>query len=104
MVKRYDVVLINLDPAQGMECKKKRPCVVISPDDMNSSLHTIVIAPMTSTLRGWMFRPLVTGEHRSELALDQMRAVDKSRVIKTLGHLSELDQKAVYSVLKDFFA
>ena len=102
MVKRYDVVLINLDATVGVECQKTRPCVVVSPNDMNQALQTILIAPMTSTRRGWAFRPLITGpKSKSELALDQMRAVDKSRIIKSLGVLSASDQGAVYSVLKE---
>ena len=102
MVKRYDVVLINLDPTVGVECQKTRPCVVVSPDDMNNALQTILIAPMTSTRRGWKFRPLVTGPRRlSELALDQIRAVDKSRIIKPLGKLNLDDQRSVYAVLKE---
>lgn len=102
MVKRYDVVLINLDPTLGAECQKTRPCVVISPDDMNQALRTILIAPMTSTRRGWTFRPLITGpKTQSELALDQIRAVDKSRVIKSLGVLSKQDQVQVYAILKE---
>lgn len=102
MVKRYDVVLINLDPTVGVECQKTRPCVVVSPDDMNNALQTILIAPMTSTRRGWKFRPLVTGpRNQSELALDQIRAVDKSRIIKPLGKLSSDDQRSVYAVLKE---
>jgi mRNA interferase MazF len=102
MVKIYDVVLINLDPTVGVECQKTRPCVVVSPDDMNNALQTILIAPMTSTRRGWKFRPLITGpKNQSELALDQIRAVDKSRVIKPLGTLSSDDQKSVYAILKE---
>lgn len=102
MVKRYDVVLINLDPNVGAESKKTRTCVVISPDDMNRALQTILIAPMTSTCRGWKFRPLITGpKSQSELALDQIRAVDKSRIIKPLGILSLDDQASVYAILKE---
>ncbi|MEH6533536.1 MAG: type II toxin-antitoxin system PemK/MazF family toxin [Photobacterium frigidiphilum] len=102
MVNRYDVVLINLDPTVGVECQKTRPCVVVSPDDMNNALQTILIAPMTSTRRGWKFRPLITGpKNQSELALDQIRAVDKSRVIKQLGKLRTDDQCSVYAVLKE---
>jgi mRNA interferase MazF len=102
MVNRYDVVLINLDPTVGVECQKTRPCVVVSPDDMNNALQTILIAPMTSTRRGWKFRPLITGpKNQSELALDQIRAVDKSRIIKQLGKLRTDDQDSVYAVLKE---
>lgn len=102
MVKRYDVILINLDPTIGAEAKKTRPCVVVSPNDMNRALQTILIAPMTSTRRGWKFRPLITGpKNQSELALDQIRAVDKSRIIKSLGVLQIDDQNSVYAILKE---
>ncbi|MCL1126324.1 type II toxin-antitoxin system PemK/MazF family toxin [Shewanella surugensis] len=102
--KRYDVVGINLDPTIGAECQKFRPCVVISPDDMNVALQTIIIAPLTSTRRGWKFRPLITGPNtQSELALDQMRAVDKSRITKTYGKLIKKEQDSVYSILTEFF-
>lgn len=104
MVKRYDVVLVNLDPTVGVECQKTRPCVVISPDDMNRALQTIIIAPLTSTLRGWLFRPAVTGpKTTSEVAIDQLRAIDKRRVIKTLGKLEKEDARAVQNVLNDLF-
>ena len=104
MVRRYDVVLINLDPTVGAEAQKTRPCVVISSDDMNEALRTIIIAPMTSTIRGWKFRPLVSGpDNKSELAIDQLRTVDKSRVIKTLGHLTKADQNSVYEIINALF-
>lgn len=104
MVNRYDVVLINLDPTVGAEAKKTKPCVVISPDDMNAALRTIIIAPMASTKRGWKFRPLISEPHNeSELALDQLMAVDKSRVIKKLGSLSAHDQSAVYKIIRALF-
>lgn len=101
--KRYDVVLVNLDPTVGAECQKTRPCVIVSPDDMNDKLQTVIIAPMTSTRRGWLFRPVVKGKHESELALDQIRAIDKSRIVKNLGSLSPEDQTKVYSILKELF-
>lgn len=102
MVGRYDVVLINLDPTVGAETQKTRPCVIVSPNDMNKALQTILIAPMTSTRRNWAFRPLITGPNtQSELALDQMRSVDKKRIIKHLGVLNQEDQQAVHAVLKE---
>ncbi len=104
MVKRYDVVLVNLDPIIGAECKKTRPCVVVYPNDMNRALQTVIIAPMTSTKRGWAFRPLITGpKTQSELALDQIRAIDKARLIKKLGSLNADDQATVYEILKELF-
>lgn len=104
MLKQYDVVLVNLDPTVGSEYQKTRPCVVISPDDMNAALNTIIIAPLTSKRRGWAFRPLVKSTKKeSEVALDQMRAIDKKRVINTLGSLSKKDRDKIYEVLSQFF-
>ena len=97
-------MLVNLDPTIGVECQKTRPCVVVSTNDMNNALMTVIIAPMTSTQRGWKFRPLITGpKHKSELALDQIRSIDKSRIVKILGQLDATDQVAVYMILKELF-
>lgn len=105
MVERFDVVLINLDPTVGAECQKTRPCVVVSPTDMNMKLRTVIIAPMTSTSRGWVFRPLVTGAtQQSEVALDQLRAIDKRRIIKPLGKLNSDDQLLVSKIISELFA
>lgn len=89
MVRRYDFVLIKLDPTVGAEAQKIRSSAVISLDDMGRALKTVSIAPMTPTHRGWKFSPLVTDpKNQRELALDQLRAADKSRIIKPLGALS----------------
>ncbi|HIF9272070.1 type II toxin-antitoxin system PemK/MazF family toxin [Photobacterium damselae] len=104
MVDKFSVVLVDLDPTIGSEYNKTRPCVVVSPTDLNNVLGTVIIAPMTSVHRGWPFRPLVTGpKTKSELAIDQMRVIDKRRIRKTLGKLNSNDIEKVQSVIEDFF-
>lgn len=102
--QRYDVVLVDLEPTIGSEYNKTRPCVVISPNDMNQALRTVMIAPLTSKIKNWKFRPLITGpKHKSELALDQIRVIDKTRIIKKLGSLNSNDQLTVYETLQEIF-
>ncbi|GIU51496.1 mRNA interferase [Shewanella sairae] len=104
MVNQFDVVLIDLNPTVGAEINKTRPCVVISPDDVNKHLKTVIIAPLTSTPRGWSFRPVVQGSKvKSEVAIDQMRAIDKNRIIKKLGQLTQAESKVVSGVVREFF-
>lgn len=105
IIKKYDVVLVNLDPTVGSEYQKTRPCVVVSPDDMNAALNTVIIAPMTSKRRGWRFRPLVTGPTvESELALDQIRSIDKRRIIKKDGQIKTDEQTAISEILNELFS
>lgn len=80
---QYSIVLVNLDPTVGSEIQKTRPCVIVSPDEMNLSIRTLLIAPMTSTLKHYPSR--ITVDEKSAIALDQIRCIDKSRVIKSLG-------------------
>lgn len=82
---QYSIVLVNLDPTIGSEVQKTRPCVIISPDEMNQSIRTLLIAPMTSTLKHYPSRIAV--DEKSTIALDQIRCIDKSRVIKSLGSI-----------------
>lgn len=104
MVNQFDVVLIDLNPTIGAEINKTRPCVVLSPNDVNKHLKTVIIAPLTSTTRGWPFRPVVQGAKvKSEVAIDQMRAIDKNRIIKKLGQLTTIESNLVASIVKEFF-
>ena len=89
---RFDVCLVNLDPTMGSEMKKTRPIVIVSPDSMNvSRLKTIIVAPMTSTVRDdFPTRVTLNFNHKTgQIALDQLRAIDRARIIKTLGHLDD---------------
>lgn len=90
--ERFDIFLINLDPTKGFEIQKTRPCVVISPNEMNFNLSTVIIAPMTTKKRKYPTRiSLKFDDKEGQIALDQMRTVDQSRLIKKLG---KIDKKA----------
>lgn len=104
-VRRYDVYLVNLDPAQGSEIQKMRPCVVISPDEMNRYIRTVIIASMTSTQRDYPSRVNVTFQRKKgQVVLDQIRTVDKSRLVRRLGVLPDVRAREVANVLREMFA
>ena len=98
------IVLANLDPTIGSEIKKTRPCVVISPDEMNKYLNTIVIAPMTTTSKSYPTRVEIKHDNKiGWIVLDQIRTIDKQRILKDLGRLSKPEIKEVKSILKETF-
>jgi|APCry1669188879_1035177.scaffolds.fasta_scaffold26429_3 mRNA interferase MazF len=102
---RFDIFLVALDPTKGSEIKKTRPCVIISPDEMNHSLSTILVAPMTTTLRSYPTRVFLTfNDKKGQIALDQMRTLDKSRLIKKLGRVSKSIQKKILQTLLCVFS
>ncbi len=103
-IYRFDIWLVQLDPTQGFEIKKTRPCVVISPDEM-SSLKTAIVAPMTS--KGFVFPTRIQCTFQGKkglILLDQMRAVDKSRLIKKIGVISKSAQVKTINCLQELFA
>lgn len=103
-VNQYQIVLVNLDPTVGCEIKKTRPCVVISPDEMNKYLRTIVIVPMTTTSRKYPTRIEVKHDGKiGWVVLDQIRTIDKQRIIKVLGRLSRPEITEIKLVLKETF-
>ena len=103
-LNQYQIVLVNLDPTRGSEIKKTRPCVIISPDEMNKHLHTIVVAPMTTKSRKYPTRIEVKHENKiGWIVVDQIRTIDKQRIIKVLGRLSLPEIKELKSVLKETF-
>lgn len=104
-VNRFDVCLVALDPAVGSEIQKTRPCVVVSPDEMNHYIATVIIAPMTTKGRPYPTRVqcVFQGKER-QIALDQLRTVDKARLVRRLGRLDEEAQEAVFAVLGEVFA
>jgi len=103
-IKQYSIVMVNLDPTQGSEIKKTRPCVIISPNELNKYLNTIVIAPMTSNLKQYPTRVAVELDNRNGMiAIDQIRTVDKSRIIKVLGKLTKFEIKTCKEVIKETF-
>lgn len=106
LVKRFEVYWVDLDPTQGSEIQKRRPCLVVSPDDLNAKLATVIIAPITSTLKGWPFRVQVRflGK-QGEVALDQIRTVDQSRLHRPrAGVLEKPSQNEVLRLLGLLFA
>jgi mRNA interferase MazF len=105
VVRRFDVYLVNLDPTVGREIQKARPCLIISPDEMNRYIGTVIIAPMTTKGRGYPTRVACTFQgKRGQVVLDQIQTVDKSRLIKRLGRIDGQTQTAVLSVLNEMFA
>lgn len=105
MVREYSVHLVNLDPTVGMEIKKSRPCIVLSPSKMNSVLGKVIIAPMTSTLRGYPSRVELRFQNKiGEVCLDQLRAVDETRLSKqSLGRLKEDEIILIKDLIAEMF-
>ena len=104
-VRRYDVHLVNLAPTRGREIRKTRPCVVVSPDEMNRHIRTAIIAPMTSARRDYPTRVDVTFQDKQgQVALDRIRTVDKSRLVRCLGRLPEDRARAIADTLQSMFA
>ena len=105
VVKRFDVYLVGLDPTVGSEIQKTRPCLVISPDEMNQHIRTVIIAPMTSTSKDYPTRvSCIFRKKRGHIVLDQIRTIDKARLIKRLGTIDSKAQLDVVSVLQRMFA
>ena len=103
-INQYSIVLVNLDPTLGSEIQKTRPCVIISPDEMNKHLNTIVIAPMTTNLKQYPTRvPVEHDGKQGMIVLDQLRTVDKVRVLKVLGKLTKSEIKTCKDVIRETF-
>ena len=104
-VKRFDVFLVPLDPTVGSEIQKTRPCLVVSPDEINRNVSTVIIAPMTSQSRALPSRVACRFEGRDGyVVLDQMRTVDKTRLVRRLGRVTAGEQKAALAALAEMFA
>ena len=104
VVHRFEVYLVALDPARGHEIQKTRPCVIISPDEINRHLHTVVIAPLTTAVRKYVSRVSCRFEGRQgEIALDQIRCVDRARLLKRLGTIDATTAGHVRSTLVKMF-
>ncbi len=102
VVNQYDVFLVNLDPTVGHEIKKVRPCLVISPNEMNESIQTVIIAPMTAQSHQYPTRINVNCDNKSGwIVLDQIRAVDKKRLIKKLGKIKKKEIENVKGILQE---
>ncbi len=102
-INRFDIVLVKLNPTVGSEIQKTRPCIIISPNEMNV-LKTIIIAPMTSKGFNFIFRPKIKFENKNGLVLlDQIRAVDKTRVVKKIGTVEKKKSKEISKMLMEIF-
>ena len=105
MVARFEVYLVYLDPTQGHEIQKTRPCLIISPDEMNRHIGTVIIAPMSTRGRPYPSRVPVTFQGRAgQIVLDQIRTVDKRRLGQLLGEIDEATAQQVLAVLGEMFA
>jgi mRNA interferase MazF len=103
-MNQYDIVLVNQDPTVGSEIQKTRPCVIVSPDEINHNLQTLVVSPMTTSSRKYPTRVEVKHNGKTGwIAIDQIRTIDKVRVIKTLGTLNKSEIREVKSVIKETF-
>jgi mRNA interferase MazF len=104
-VKRFDVFLVSLDPTVGHEIRKSRPCLVISPDEMNHHISTVIVAPMTTKGRNYPTRvPCIFQGKEGRVVVDQIRTVDKIRLVKRLGKADSQTQTDVFSVLSELFS
>jgi mRNA interferase MazF len=105
VVKRFDVFLVALDPTVGREIKKTRPCLIVSPDEMNAYISTVIVAPMTTKGRSYPTRvPCRFRGKAGQIVLDQIRTVDKDRLVRRLGRISDAVQAQVLSALAEMFA
>ena len=105
VVNRFDVYLINLDPTVGSEIQKTRPCLIISPDEMNKYIRTVIVAPLTSAGKDYPTRVSCKfKKKRGQIVLDQIRTIDKERLIKKLDSIDPETQLEVISVLQRLFA
>ena len=105
VVNRFDVYLINLDPTIGSETKKIRPCLIISPDEMNRHIRTVIVAPMTTAGKEYPTRISCNfKKKKGKIVIDQIRTIDKSRLIKRLGTIDPNTQLEVIAVLQRLFA
>jgi mRNA interferase MazF len=105
VVNRFDVFLVGLDPTVGSEIQKTRPCSVVSPDEMNENIRTVIVAPMTLAIKEYPTRVSCRFRKKTgQIVLDQIRTIDKSRLIKRLGTIDSKAQLDVVSVLQRMFA
>jgi mRNA interferase MazF len=105
VVKRFDVYLVNLDPTVGSEIKKTRPCLVISPDEMNRWIRTVIVAPMTTKGQSYPTRvPCGFQGKEGQVVLDQICTVDKSRLVQKLGRIDKATQREVLVTIAEMFA
>lgn len=104
LVRRGEVFLVDLDPTRGSEIQKTRPCVVVSPDELNAHLRTVIVAPLTTGGQSYPFRVACRfGNKSGQVVTDQLRTVDRERLVRHLGHLSSQTFERVLAVLQEMF-
>jgi len=105
VAKRFEVYLVSLDPTIGTEIRKTRPCLIISPDEMNRHIRTVIVAPMTSKVRDYATRvSCVFGDVHGQVVLDQIRTIDKTRLVQRLGVIDSKTEASVLAILAEMFA
>jgi len=103
-LKQYQIVLVSLDPTWGSEMKKTRPYIIISPNEMNKYLQTIIIAPIISSAKTYPTRVAINQDKKNSwIVVDQIRTIDRQRIIKVLGDLNEIEIGKVKQVLRELF-
>jgi mRNA interferase MazF len=101
-INQYDVFWVSLDPTKGSEISKKRPCIIVSPDELNKHLRTVIIAPLTSTIKSYPWRvDCLVLDNKGSIALDQIRTIDKNRIGNVIGHLKQSEIENIKSVLME---
>ena len=104
-MKRFDVYLVSLDPTVGSEIQKTRPCLIVSPDEMNRHIATVIVAPMTTKGHGYPTRISCRFQGKQgQVVLDQLRTVDKTRLVKRLGQVGPSTRSATLAALAEMFA
>jgi mRNA interferase MazF len=105
VVSRFEVYLVRLDPTESREIRKTRPCLIISPDEMNRHIGTVIIAPMSTKGRAYPTRVAVRFHRKGgQIVLDQIRTVDKTRLVRRLGKIDEVTAQKVLAILGEMFA
>lgn len=103
-IERFSVYWVDLDPTKGSEIKKTRPCIVVSPDELNRHLNTVIIVPLTSTIRNYPFRVhCLVADREGEAAIDQLRTVDRSRIGRYISSLRKSEIKQIKEILQQMF-
>ena len=103
-LRRFDIYLVNLEPTVGSEMRKVRPCLVVSPDEMHGFVRTVIVAPMTSAVHGYPMRPPIRFQRKTgEIALDQIRAIDRGRLLRRLGAADRATAAIVADKLVEMF-
>jgi len=103
--KQSSIYWFDPEPTKGSELRKVRPCIVVSPDEMNKNLHTVLVVPLTSAVKPWPFRIVITAlGKKSSAACDQLRAIDKSRLRAYIGDLRAIDREELYNLLQSILS